>query len=97
MYKILCAAALVVISGCTTVAPTFGPDGRAAFTLDCSGTMQSWGGCHKKAGNLCKERGYDTIYTSGERGRSTTAAAGDGSAWLFASSLHFRTITVSCK
>ena len=57
-------AALFV--ACATVKETYSPDGRKAYTLNCSGTARGWDKCYVAAGELCKESGYDIIERSSE-------------------------------
>lgn len=53
--------------------------------------------CYEKAGEICKEKGYDTITVNGEQGSSVTGYANQQNAGVHGSSLHFRTMTIACK
>lgn len=58
--------ALAVLSaGCTTVKPTYLPDGRQGHAVSCPGTARNWGHCHEKAGEVCGARGYDVLSQDG--------------------------------
>jgi len=87
------ALALTTIAACVTVEETYGPSGNPAYVLDCSGTAFSWGDCYAKAGEICKERGYDVVQHSEERGAVGSAS----SAGAFGGSLHFRSMTIECR
>lgn len=39
----------------------FGPDGKTAYQIDCSGYQNSFTDCMVKAGKICKARDYDII------------------------------------
>lgn len=61
-------AAAVVLSGCAAGADkTYGPDGREAYNLTCSGNMRNWGMCYEKAGEICGRKGYTIIRRDGEQ------------------------------
>jgi hypothetical protein len=84
--------ALTAIAACATVEETYGPSGRTAYTIECSGTGVNWGDCYAKAGNLCQERGYDVVQQSDEEG----ATGSLGNFGAFDTSLHFRSMTIEC-
>ena len=86
-----------ILIGCASSTKTYAPDGREAYSLDCSGTLRNWGMCYEKAGEICKEGGYDIITKNGEHGASAGGHATQQSASVYGSSLHFRTMTISCK
>lgn len=95
MKKIMVTAGLVLLagSGCATSRQTFGPDGRQAFSLNCSGLALSWGACYEKAGSICGARGYDVVSANGESGAVVTANPQSA----FGSSVISRSMVVSCK
>lgn len=66
-YRLL-AVVLVATSlvACATVKNTYSPDGRKAYTLNCSGVARGWDKCYAAAGDLCKESGYDILDRSSE-------------------------------
>lgn len=84
---------LVVLSGCVAPAKTFGPDGRPAYAIACSGALFNWGVCYKQAGDLCGSSGYNIVAKDGDR----TAIAGGSSGMFAASSAQNRTMMVECK
>lgn len=90
-------AITLFLFGCASASKTYAPDGRVAYSLDCSGTARNWGMCYEKAGELCTTRGYDVITVNGEHGASVSAVANSQSAGVYGSSLHFRTMTIACK
>jgi hypothetical protein len=85
--------AVVLLVGCATSTETYGPDGRPAYTLNCSGAALSWGECESKAGNICGARGYTVVSRSSDQ--SATIGAGGGG--LFGSSSNSRAMTIQCK
>ena len=93
---ILCCS-LLTLAGCATATKTYAPDGREAFSIDCSGPDLNWGSCNVKAGEICKEKGYDIISREGEQGESIVGYANKQSAGIYGNSLHCRTMTIACK
>jgi len=82
---------------CASSSKTYSPDGREAYSLNCSGTARNWGMCYEKAGEICMSRGYDVVEKSGEQGASASGYANQSYAGVNASTLHFRTMTIACK
>lgn len=94
------AASALTLSGCTTALPTYGPDGRQAHVIQCTGAGLTWNNCLQKAGDICGTRGYDVIERNGERVTTTAVAAAgssEGQTVLSASSDSQRTMMVACK
>ena len=87
----------ILMAACASSSKTYTPNGGVGYNIDCSGTARNWGMCYEKAGELCKEKGYDIIHQSGEHGNATSGYAGAYNSNIFGSSLHFRTMTISCK
>lgn len=86
-------ASCLALGGCVTDSKTYGPDGREAHTITCSGTVQSWGDCYKKAGDICGTAGYDVVSQNGEQG----AVAGGGGSSFFAGNTISRSLVMECK
>tara|TARA_B110000858_G_C17592596_1_gene376380 strand:+ start:346 stop:651 length:306 start_codon:yes stop_codon:yes gene_type:complete len=82
-----------LIGGCASAKQTYSSDGEIAHSLNCSGTARNWGMCYAKAGEICGSKGYDVLTKEGEQGGVASASSSNA----FASSLHFRTMTVACK
>lgn len=95
--KLITLLALLALVGCASSKTTYLPDGRAGYSLDCSGTARNWGMCYEKAGELCGAAGYDVIQRNGETGEAVGGSASLGGASIYGSSLHFRTMMVACK
>jgi hypothetical protein len=57
---------LFLLSHCATVKETYSPDGKKAYTLNCSGTGRGWDKCYSAAGEICKEKGYDILKVNNE-------------------------------
>jgi len=68
-YRQTAFLGLALLGGCSayhgligpTASATFTADGRAGYSISCDGTRLSWESCTDKAGELCKDRGYDII------------------------------------
>lgn len=93
-FGIAVAAAL---SGCASASKTYGPDGKEAYSLNCSGAARSWGMCLEKAGDLCGTRGYSIVSAVGDVGNLTVASATTQNANLVSGSVMSRSMIVSCK
>jgi type 1 fimbria pilin len=55
------AVAALWLSGCATADKIHTPDGRTGYSISCNGTVQDWGSCYEKAGDICGSRGYDVL------------------------------------
>ena len=64
LLTVLLTSAL--LCSCATVRETYAPDGRKAYSLNCSGTARGWDKCYSAAGELCKDAGYDILDRSSE-------------------------------
>lgn len=95
MKKHIITSGLVALaaSGCVVTKQTYGPDGSAAYSMNCSGIAMSWASCYEKAGALCGARGYNVLAVNGETG--AVIVANPQSA--FGSTVINRTMMVSCK
>lgn len=82
-----------LLVGCTSSTKTFGPDGKEAYALSCSGMLKDWGDCQKEAGRLCGVKGYDTVSVNGESG--IIFSANNQSA--FGNSTMNRNMLIQCK
>ena len=93
VLRCLLLTAALSLLGCATARQTYTPDGRAGYTVDCSGDVLTWSYCYQKAGDLCGTRGYDLLTMVGDpRGAVVTPptllTAGAGSA---------RSMLIACK
>lgn len=92
LITLVCVAS-AALNGCAVSKQTFGPDGRIASSINCSGWAMGWDACYKKAGDLCRERGYDVLAANGETGSVVTANPGS----VFGGSVISRVLLISCK
>jgi hypothetical protein len=93
MKRAIAIGIAISLTGCTFATKTFAPDGRQAFSISCDGLANSWGGCFRKAGSICKEKGYDVFTRSSDGGLIVTAtptAATGGS-------VISRNLIIACK
>lgn len=58
--------ASALLCSCATVKETYAPDGRKAYSLNCSGLARGWDKCYSAAGEMCKDAGYDILDRSSE-------------------------------
>jgi hypothetical protein len=87
MTKIVSTNAIVavmLVAGCATVHQTYAPDGRNAYSLNCSGTARGWDKCMSAAGELCAAAGYDILDRSSEGASFGGAGANTSEASAFA-------------
>ncbi|MBU9259075.1 hypothetical protein KTD13_01775 [Burkholderia multivorans] len=111
MNKITLAALIsaALLSGCASVSRTYGPDGREALTLNCSGLARNWGMCYKAAGDRCGSAGYDVLGRGGDGGYVSSGYGSGGGQFAngsgsfggnfggFGSSVITRTLIVQCR
>ena len=83
----------LILTGCASSSPTYAPDGSKAYSLDCSGSARTWGMCYEKAGELCKEKGYEVV--AGGSDKSSQLIANDSS--VYASEGSSRSLVIKCK
>jgi hypothetical protein len=86
--------ATISLAGCVTANPTYVPDGRQGYAIDCGGEFASWGGCYEKAGAICGSRGYDVFNKSGDQGTSFNSTASGG---ITGSTTISRSMLIACK
>lgn len=52
------------LTGCAS-APSakesYGPSGKTSYEISCNNMSASLGPCYQKAGEMCKERGYNVV------------------------------------
>lgn len=88
-HQVVIVAALLAV-GCVPIEPTAfrGPNGGAAFVMQCSGMGRTLEACYQKAGELCPN-GYNVVDA-----RTGTAAVGN-SGWMVAAPQ--RSLAVECR
>jgi hypothetical protein len=91
--RIAVAALVLSLVGCARDSQTYGPDGRVAHSIRCSGAFRSMGSCFEKAGEICGRSGFDIIAGGNERG---TVFSGSPYG-AFGSTTSNRNLLVSCK
>jgi hypothetical protein len=83
----------IVGANCATSRETYTADGRAGYSINCSGSALNWGMCFEKAGDLCGERGYTVLEKSSDQG-SVVSGTQYG---LYGGSVMNRSMIVQCK
>ena len=69
---------LILLAGCVTVKEVYGPDGRKAYTLNCSDDRSAtWDHCYEKAGEICRENGYTILEKNIDQSASGSAGSLD--------------------
>jgi hypothetical protein len=91
--KTLILSVAVFMAGCATASKTYAPDGREAFTVDCSGAALNWGYCQKKAGELCAASGYDVL----DRSSDQNASFGGGGGVFGGGVANSRSMLIACR
>lgn len=95
LIMLICALAL--FSGCATVKESYGPDGRKAYSLNCSGLARGWDKCYSAAGELCGASGYDVLDRSSEDSAVAGFSGNTNSYGGFGAKSNERSMVVSCK
>jgi hypothetical protein len=96
-FAALIGAVCLVADGCATTHQSYAPDGRKAYTLNCSGLARGWDKCFSAAGNLCAASGYDVIDRSDEPTAMGSAAGGGGSFGAHYARTNERSMVIACK
>ncbi len=84
---------ILLLAGCANTSQVYTADGQTGHALNCSGLARSWNACFEAAGQICKERGYNVLSSSAERG----AVAGATPTGAFGSTTQTRTMVIACK
>ncbi len=94
MRKVLTVIlATLALAGCAVDKPTYGPDGHAAHSINCSGSALTWNACYEKAGEVCGTDGYNVIAQNG----ASSAAGGAVAGSAFFGPVLTRTLLIECK
>jgi|ERR1017187_2817522 hypothetical protein len=96
LIAIACATCLAAV-GCATSRQSFAPDGRQAYTLNCSGLARGWDKCFSAAGNICGARGYDVLDRSDESASMATVGGNRSSFGGSSVKTNERSMLVACK
>lgn len=97
MRKIAAVTGLLVLAGCATATATYLPDGRKGHSLNCSGAALNWGMCETKAGEICREKGYDVVSAQQDGAPFAYGTATASSGALIAGANVNRTMLIACK
>lgn len=82
-----------VMTGCANTSRTYGPSGKVAHSLNCSGLARSWGACFTAAGEICGARGYDIVSATTDSGTIISATPQQ----LVGGSTFSRSMLIECK
>jgi len=96
---------LSLLTGCATVRESHAPDGRKAYSLNCSGAARGWDKCLTSAGELCGKNGYDILDRSSEsmmvgsfgNSASVNRTSGTASGGGFIGATSERSMMIACK
>jgi hypothetical protein len=97
MTRLILMMSLLALTACASERTTYAPDGRKAYTLNCSGLARGWDKCFAAAGNICGAKGYDMIDRSDEAAAMGTAAGGGGSFGASYARTNERSMVIACK
>ena len=89
-----------LLAGCGVSAsaiPIYTADGKKGYSINCSGGNRNWGLCYQRAGNICKERGYDVLEVTGEAGTVTSVKSGAAMSTATTTTTHNRIMIVQCQ
>lgn len=89
---IVLGCAALWLCGCATAISTYGPDGKAAYSIQCSGSELAWGDCERKAGDVCKSAGY-TVLSKSSDGKVTVGGTTQG---FYGAATQSRTMLIQC-
>ena len=62
--ELISCVGVLALAGCASapsVKESYGPSGKASYEISCNNMSASLGACYQKAGEMCKERGYNVI------------------------------------
>jgi hypothetical protein len=93
MKTIFALLAVTTLVGCATATPIYDNEGKQAQSIDCSKGALTWGDCYKKAGEVCKEAGYEILNKATDESGAIVATGGTLSGGFGAT----RTLIVRCK
>ena len=91
--KAAATISILLVSACATQKTTYLSDGREGHSINCSGSALSWNMCYEKAGELCKERGYEVVAKEGDEGSTVTGTQYG----VYGGSVMTRTLLIACK
>ena len=89
---------LILLGGCVTVKEVYGPDGRKAYTLNCSDDRSAtWDHCYEKAGEICLENGYTILEKNIDQSASGSAGTLDEEVFGRYDSENNRVLMIQCN
>jgi hypothetical protein len=91
--RVLVVLVGATLAACSTPKPVYLADGRPGYSVDCSGTVRTWGECMEKAGEVCGSRGFDVLSQNGTNSHIVNTFGGNNQVIPTAS----RTMLVACK
>src|SRR5271166_2205152 len=91
------AFTLLILAGCATVHQTYAPDGRKAYSLNCSGLARGWDKYLSAAGDLGGSSGYDILDRTSEDAALASAAGNSSGGSAYAAKTNERSMLVACK
>jgi hypothetical protein len=83
----------VMLAGCSTPKPVYLANGKQGYSIDCSGTVRTWGQCMEKAGQVCGARGFDVLSQDGGNSHIVNTFGGNNQVIPTAS----RTMLIACR
>lgn len=103
--KIVALALGLLLTGCATSKEVYLADGSKGYSISCDGSMQNFGSCLEKAGELCAARGYEVVnqqgaavpFSAATGGYSASSVAASGGIQAQSGMMVTRTLFVRCK
>ena len=95
MSKMIMLLSLIVTlsSGCSIAHKTHTSDGKEGYIFNCSGNASTWGKCYERAGDTCKEKGYEILEKISE---TLTSSSGNPLEQHSGTDIN-RTMIIKCK
>lgn len=88
---------VVGLTACASSSQTYGPDGEVAYNLNCSGLARTWGACLEKAGDICQQKGYKILSSSGETAALIAASISGNNGSMVGGTGISRSMVIACK
>jgi hypothetical protein len=95
--RLFCLLIALTLTGCATVRESYAPDGRKAYTLNCSGAARGWDKCLAAAGDICGAAGYDVLDRNREMMSAAGVSANSSGAGGFGVTTSERSMLIACK
>jgi hypothetical protein len=73
LTPLILLSALALSACAAPLRPTYMPDGRVGYAIQCSGQYLNWAACYQYAGDTCGTSGYEIVHASGDEARTSVS------------------------